>query len=59
MRYRDFGRKGFQVGELGFGAWAIGESSWGRQDDAESLGVLSRVEYRRQNECVGRGVGAS
>ena len=43
MKYRDFGRKGFQVGELGFGAWAIGESSWGRQDEAESLKALHRA----------------
>lgn len=41
--YREFGRKGFQVSELGFGAWAIGESSWGRQDDAESLKALHRA----------------
>lgn len=43
MRSRDFGKQGFQVGELGFGAWAIGESSWGSQEDAESLKALHRA----------------
>jgi aryl-alcohol dehydrogenase-like predicted oxidoreductase len=43
MRYRDFGKTGWKVSELGFGAWAIGESAWGKQDDAESLRCLHRA----------------
>lgn len=43
MQYRGFGKTGIKVSELGFGAWAIGESSWGRQDDAESLKALHRA----------------
>ncbi len=35
MQYRDFGRTGWKVSEISFGAWAIG-GSWGKvsQDDA-------------------------
>jgi len=29
MKYRSFGRTGWQVSEIGFGAWAIG-ASWAR-----------------------------
>jgi aryl-alcohol dehydrogenase-like predicted oxidoreductase len=37
MRIRSFGRTGWQVGEIGFGAWAIG-GSWGNvsEQDAEA-----------------------
>ena len=43
MRNRNFGKSGLKVSELGFGAWAIGESSWGKQDDSESLKALHRA----------------
>ena len=39
MRSRPFGRSGRNVGEIGFGAWAIG-AAWGRADDAESVAAL-------------------
>lgn len=39
MKYRTFGRLGWQVSEIGFGAWALG-GSWGPQDDAESVAAL-------------------
>ena len=45
MQYRELGRTGLEVSEVGFGAWAIGgpallgdvEIGWGETDDAESL----------------------
>ena len=40
MRLRDFGKTGMKVSEIGFGAWAIGESWWGKQDDGDSLRAL-------------------
>jgi aryl-alcohol dehydrogenase-like predicted oxidoreductase len=40
MRYRAFGRLGWQVSEIGFGAWAIGGDMWGPQDDDESVRAL-------------------
>jgi len=40
MRYRTFGRLGWQVSEIGFGAWAIGGDAWGKTDDKESLATL-------------------
>ncbi len=39
MRYRDFGRTGWQVSEIGFGGWQIG-GSWGKVDDAASICTL-------------------
>jgi aryl-alcohol dehydrogenase-like predicted oxidoreductase len=42
MQYRDFGRTGWKVSEISFGAWAIG-SAWGEVDDAESLAALHKA----------------
>jgi len=39
MNYRTFGRTGWQVSEIGLGAWAIG-SAWGEVSDADALGAL-------------------
>lgn len=39
MQYRDFGRTGWKVSEISFGAWAIG-SAWGPVDDAESMAAM-------------------
>ena len=39
MKYRKFGRLGWDVSSIGFGAWAIG-GSWGPQSDADSLKAL-------------------
>jgi aryl-alcohol dehydrogenase-like predicted oxidoreductase len=39
MRTRQLGKTGFDVSEIGFGAWAIG-GSWGETDDARSLEAL-------------------
>lgn len=43
MQYRDFGRTGWKVSEISFGAWAIGDDSWGRTDDSASLAALHRA----------------
>ena len=40
MKYRAFGRLDWQVSEIGFGAWAIGGTGWGKQDDGESIRAL-------------------
>lgn len=39
MKYRPFGKKGFDVSEIGFGAWAIG-GSWGNQKESDSIEAL-------------------
>jgi aryl-alcohol dehydrogenase-like predicted oxidoreductase len=39
MHSRPFGRSGRNVGEIGFGAWAIG-AAWGKVDDTESVAAL-------------------
>ena len=38
MRYRPFGRTGWQVSEIGYGMWGMG--GWSGSDDAESLASL-------------------
>lgn len=39
MRYRSFGKTGWQVSEIGFGAWQIG-GTWGAVDDNASIRTL-------------------
>lgn len=39
MKYRSFGRTGWQVSEISFGAWAIG-GQWGQVDEADALAAL-------------------
>ena len=39
MKYRSFGCTGWQVSEIGFGAWAIG-ADWGHVDEKEALDAL-------------------
>ena len=41
MRYRAFGRTGWQVSEIGFGTWGMG--GWTGSDDEESLRALDRA----------------
>lgn len=41
MKYRTFGRLGWQVSEIGFGTWGMG--GWSGSDDAESLASLERA----------------
>lgn len=40
MRQRTFGKTGWQVSEIGFGAWGIGGGQWGGADEQESMAAL-------------------
>ena len=40
MQSRKFGRTGRRVGEIGFGAWAIG-GSWGEVEEADAVAALN------------------
>ncbi|MEK7855879.1 MAG: aldo/keto reductase [Acidobacteriota bacterium] len=40
MRYRTFGRTGWQISEIGYGMWGMG--GWTGSDDDESLAALQR-----------------
>lgn len=42
MKYREFGRTGWQVSEVSFGAWAIG-SAWGPVDDNDSMAAMRKA----------------
>jgi aryl-alcohol dehydrogenase-like predicted oxidoreductase len=48
MEYREFGRTGWQVSAISFGAWAIG-GTWGTVDDQESMAALHRALDRGVN----------
>jgi len=39
LKYRSFGRTGWQISEIGFGAWQLG-GDWGKVDDAASIRTL-------------------
>jgi aryl-alcohol dehydrogenase-like predicted oxidoreductase len=41
MRYRRFGRLGWEVSEIGYGMWGMG--GWSGSSDEESLGSLARA----------------
>ena len=40
MKFRELGRTGLRVSEVGFGGWAIGGTSYGPTDDRDSLEAL-------------------
>jgi len=43
VEYRELGRSGMRVSEIGFGAWAIGGDAWGPVEDAESVAAMERA----------------
>ena len=43
MEYRTFGRTGWQISAISFGAWGIGGDAWGTTDDTDSLAALHRA----------------
>jgi aryl-alcohol dehydrogenase-like predicted oxidoreductase len=42
VKYRQFGRIGWSVSEVGFGSWAVG-GSWGTVDDEQSIGAMKKA----------------
>ncbi len=42
MQYRQLGKTGIEVSEIGFGAWGIG-GGWGERDDKQALAALGRA----------------
>ena len=42
MKYRQFGRIGWNISEVSFGAWAVG-GSWGAVDDGQSIAAMKRA----------------
>lgn len=43
MRYRELGRSGLSVSEIGYGAWGIGRGGWKGATEVESLRALHRA----------------
>jgi aryl-alcohol dehydrogenase-like predicted oxidoreductase len=42
MKYRELGRTGWKVSEVGFGAWAIG-GTWGHVSEKDAVGALHKA----------------
>lgn len=42
MKYRLFGKTGWELSEIGFGCWGMG-GGWGRRDDAQARAALTRA----------------
>ncbi|MCA1950798.1 MAG: aldo/keto reductase [Treponema sp.] len=42
MKYRDLGKTGIKVSEIGMGLWAAGGDAWGKTEDQE---VLRAIDY--------------
>jgi aryl-alcohol dehydrogenase-like predicted oxidoreductase len=42
MKYRELGKSGIKVSEIGFGAWQLG-GGFGKQDDAEGIACIRRA----------------
>ena len=47
MRYRQFGRTGWEVSDIGYGMWGMG--GWSNSDDHESLRSLQDAVNRGCN----------
>ena len=43
MKYRRLGRTGFEISEIGYGAWGIGGKQWLGGNDDESLAAVRRA----------------
>ncbi|MDT0487642.1 MULTISPECIES: aldo/keto reductase [Streptomyces] len=66
MRYRELGRTGLTVSEIGYGAWGLGQGAWVGADDDSGVRALRRAldlgvtfidtarAYDRSERVVGR-----
>jgi aryl-alcohol dehydrogenase-like predicted oxidoreductase len=66
MRYRELGRTGLTVSEVGYGAWGLGQGAWVGADDDSGVRALHRAldlgvtfidtarAYERSERVVGR-----
>ena len=43
MEYRELGRSGLRVSEIGYGAWGIGGAGWVGAAEDESVRALERA----------------
>jgi aryl-alcohol dehydrogenase-like predicted oxidoreductase len=60
VRYRELGRSGLSVSEIGYGAWGIGASGWVGASEDESLRALHRAVDQGVNFIdTARGYGES
>jgi len=46
MNYRQLGKTGIQVSEIGMGCWGIGSDAYGASDDSTSIDTLDEARYQ-------------
>jgi aryl-alcohol dehydrogenase-like predicted oxidoreductase len=46
VNYRQLGRTGVAVSDVGLGTWQLGGADWGAMDDARAVGLLHRAAER-------------
>ena len=62
MKYRPFGRTGWQVSEIGFGAWTLGLDWWGKKiEEDEGKRMLKKaydlgINFFETADMYGRGI---
>jgi len=49
MKYREFGKTGWNVSEVGLGTWALGSDAWGDVDESQALKTLEEALERGIN----------
>jgi aryl-alcohol dehydrogenase-like predicted oxidoreductase len=53
MNYRDLGKTGFEVSEVGYGAWGIGKDAWvGAEDGGLGDDLQADGGRRGEVECT-------
>ncbi len=60
MHYRELGRSGVEVSEVGFGAWVVGTNWWGDRTEAEAIGMVETaldhgITYLDTGDVYGHG----
>ncbi len=49
MKYRKFGKTGWEVSEVGLGTWALGSDAWGNVSESQAIEVLKEAIERGVN----------
>ena len=61
MKYKEFGKSGIKVSEIGFGAWAIALNWWGKEiDETEAKRMLKKaydvgINFFETGDMYGKG----
>ena len=62
MRYRQLGKTGLKVSEVGFGVWTVSTTWWGVKEESVGLGLLQKafelgINFFDTADTYGNGLG--